>query len=75
MASGIQYLALALTRTTSLLEEPHFSVLIAKNALRPRDHHCLNAVEIDDLYDNIIYSSMKNTLCVYMAKERDKALR
>lgn len=31
----IQYLVLALTLMTSLLEEPHLSVLIAKNALRP----------------------------------------
>lgn len=32
---NIQHLVLALTQMTSLIKEPHLSVLIAKNALRP----------------------------------------
>lgn len=68
-------LALALTHTTSLLKEPCLSVLIVKNALRPRDCHQLNEVETDDLYDNIIHSTMESALCAYMAKEQNKALR
>lgn len=59
----------------SLLEEPQLSVLIAKNAMRPKDYHRLNAVKTDDLYDNIIHSAMETALYAYMAKERDKALR
>lgn len=68
-------MALALTQTTSLPEESWLSILIAKNAMRPGDHHHRKAVETDDLYDNIIHSTMENALCVYMAKERNKALR
>lgn len=60
---------------TSLLEEPCLSVLIGKNALRPRDCHHLNEVETDDLFNNIMHSTMESFLCVYMAKERNKALR
>lgn len=55
---GIQHLALALTQTTSLFEEPSLSILIAKNALRPGDHHRLKAITTDGLYDNIIHSVM-----------------
>lgn len=51
------------------------SVLIAKNVLRPEDHHRLNAVKTDDLYNNIIHSTMESVLCACMAKEQDKALR
>lgn len=68
-------MALALTQMTSLLEEPRLSVVIAKNTLRPEDHHHLNAVETDDFYDNIIHFIMESALCAYMAKEWDKALR
>lgn len=64
-----EHLALALTRTTSLLEEPLLSVLIAKNALRPKNRHCLNEVKTDDLYENIIHSVMESVLCAYMANE------
>lgn len=72
---SIQHLALALTRTISLLEEPCLLVLIAKNALRPEDHHHLNEVEMDDLLDNIMHSAMESVLCAYIAKEQNKALR
>lgn len=60
---SIRHLALALTWTISLLEEPQLSVLIAKNALRPGDYHRLNVVEIDDLYDNIIHYAVESVLC------------
>lgn len=72
---GIQHLALALTRSISLLEEPRLSTLIAKRALRPGDCHPLHEVETDDLYDNIMHSAMKSALCAYIAKERNKTLR
>lgn len=75
MALGIQHLTLALIQTTYLFKEPHLYVLISKNALRPEDHHCLNTVETDDLYDNIIHSAIESVLCAYMAKEHNKALR
>lgn len=75
MAPGIQHLALALTWMTSILEEPHMSVLIAKNTLRLEDRHNLNEVQTDNLYDNIIHSSMESALCAYMAKKHNKALR
>lgn len=74
-ARGIQNLALVLTRTTSLLKEPRLSILIAKNTLRRGDHHHLNVVEIDDLYNNIIPFAMESALCSYIAKECDKALQ
>lgn len=60
---------------TTLHEEPRLSVLTVKNASKLRDHHCLNEVEIDDLYDNIIHFVMEGALCAYMAKEQNKALR
>lgn len=60
---------------TLLLKEPRLSVLIAKTGLRPRDHHHLNEVEIDDLYDNIMHSALESALCDYMAKECNKAQR
>lgn len=41
---SIQNLALALTQTISLLEEPRLLVLKAKNALRHRDQYRLDAV-------------------------------
>lgn len=66
---GIQHLALAFTRKTSLLEESRLSVLIAKNALRPRDYHRLNEVETDNLYDNIIHSMMESAFYAYITKE------
>lgn len=59
----IQHLAMALTKTNSLLEEPQLSFLIAKNAQRLGDRHRLNAVETDELYDNIIDSTMESVLC------------
>lgn len=61
----IQYLALALTRTTSLLEKLWLLVLIAKNVLRSRDYHHLNKIATDDLYDNIIHSAMGSVMCAY----------
>lgn len=60
---------------TPLLEEPHLSVLIAKNALRYRDCHRLNEVKMDDLYDNVMHAAMKSVLHAYIAKEHNKALR
>lgn len=66
---------LALTWTTSLLEELRLLVLIAKNALRPGDSRYLNEVEINDLYDNIIHFAIESALCAYMAKEQNKVLR
>lgn len=72
---GIQHLALALTRTTSLLKEPRLYVLIAKNTPRPKDHQRLNEVETDDLYGNIIHSAIESVLYAYIAKEKNKALR
>lgn len=68
-------MALALIRVDSHLEELRLSLLIAKNAMRLGDHHNLGAVEIDDLYDNAIHSTMKCVSSVYLAKEHDKALR
>lgn len=68
-------MALALTRMTSLLEKSRLSIFITKDALRPGDRYCLNAVEMDDLYDNIVHSAMESVLRAYIAKERDKALR
>lgn len=72
---GIQHLALALTQVNSLLEEPQFSILIAKNSLWPGDRHRLNAVETNDLYNNGIHSAMGSALYVYLAKDQKKALR
>lgn len=43
--------------------------------LRPNDHHCLNAVEMNELYDNFIHSTMENALSAYLAKEQNKVLR
>lgn len=72
---GIQHLLLALTRVNSLLEELRLFILIAKNSLRPRDHHYLNTVETDDLYNNVIHSAMQSALCAYLAKKWNKAMR
>lgn len=62
-------LALALTQVNSLLEELQLSIFIAKNALRSGDCYRLNEVETDDLYDNVIHSTMESALCAYLAKE------
>lgn len=75
LVSGIQHLALVLTRTPSLLKELHLFILIIKNALRVKDLHRLNEVKMDYLYDNIAHSTMESVLCAYMAKEHNKALR
>lgn len=60
---------------TSILVEPNLSVLIFKNALRPGDHHHLNEIWTDDLFDNIMHSAMEGAIYAYMAKEYNKALR
>lgn len=67
-------MALALIKTSSLLEEPRLFVLIAKNALRPGDLHRLNEIKTDNLYDNTMHSTMESILCVYIAKECNKDL-
>lgn len=59
----------------SLLDEPNLAILITKNALRPRDHRCLNEVETDELFDNIMHSALGSDLCAYMAKEHSRVLR
>lgn len=41
----------------------------------PRDRQRLGAVEINDLYDNVIHSAMECALSAYLANERDKGLR
>lgn len=51
------------------------SVLIAKDSLMLGDHHRLNTVEMDDLYDNVIHFVMDSALYMYLAKEWNKALR
>lgn len=41
----------------------------------PGDCYCLNEVETDNLYDNVIHFGIESTLCAYLAKEWNKALR
>lgn len=48
---------------------------MAKNALRTGDHYRLNEVETNDLYDNAIHFAIESALCIYLAKEQNKALR
>lgn len=59
----------------SLLEELQLLIFVAKNALQPGDCYRVNEVETDDLYDNVIHSGIESTLCAYLAKEWNKALR
>lgn len=60
---------------TFLFDDPHMSVMISRNAMRLEDHHHLNEIRTDDLFDNIIHSSLEGAICAYMANERNKALR
>lgn len=71
---SIQHLALA-HRKTSLLDKPHLSVLISKNALKLGDRHHLNEIWTDDLFNNIMHSTIEGAIYAYMAKESYKALR
>lgn len=71
---SIQCLALALTRTPSLLEDPSLAVLLTKNALSPEDRRRLNEVETDDLFNIVIHSALESAFRSYMAKERNKVL-
>lgn len=43
--------------------------------LRPNDRHCLNAVEMNELYENFIHFTMENAMSAYLAKEQNKVLR
>lgn len=55
-------------RTPSLLYDPTLTVLLTKNALRPKDCRRLNDLEMDDLFDNAMHSVLESSLCVYVAK-------
>lgn len=72
---SIQCLALALTRTPSLLEDPSLTILLTKNALRPGDRRRLSEVRMDELFDNVMYYVLKSLVCAYMAKDHNKILR
>lgn len=71
---SIQHLALALNYTSSLLGDPTLVVLLIKSAFRPADHHGPNGVKIDDLFDNIMHSTLESVLCTHAVKEHHKAL-
>lgn len=72
---NIQCMALALTRTPLLLDDPTLAVLLAKNALRPKDRCCLSELEADELFDNIMHPTLESAFCAYIAKECNKVLR
>lgn len=59
----------------TLLEDPLLCLLIIKNTMRVGDRHWLGELEIDELYDKVIHTTIETVSSVYLTKERDKALR
>lgn len=63
----IQRLALAISRTPSLLDNPSLGLLVIKSTLRPTDCRHLNEVETNELFVNVIHSILEGVLCTYAA--------
>lgn len=59
----------------SLLNDPTLAVLLTRNALRPEDCRHLNELEMDELFQNVMHSTLESSLSAYVAKEHNKALR
>lgn len=59
----------------SLLNDPTLGLMLIKSALRLVDRRCLNELQIDELFDNVMYFSLESALCVCVAKKHHKTLR
>lgn len=72
---SIQCLAMELNQAPSFLDNPTLIVLLIESALSSIDLHCMNGLEIDELFYNILHFVLESALCAYVAKEHHKTLR
>lgn len=75
MALSIQRLALPLNQVPPLLDYPTLSFLLIKSFSRPADCCRLNKFKTNEIFDNVMYSTLESALCTYVAKQHYKSLR